>query len=278
MRIGIDRMHVFEIKNGDSPIVLSIPHTGEHIPGKIFSRLSKHGRAMIDMDWHVHRLYDGLLPGATVVRALFHRYVIDANRDPAGKILYSDRMVTPLCPAETFEGLPIYKPRCEPDEEEIRQRTKDYHIPYHTAIEESLRRAYLKYGIAILYDCHSIRSRIARLFKSKLPDLNIGTYNGESCTTGIQQIVHDICDSASGYSVVLNGRFKGGWTTRHYGKPETGIHAIQMELSQSTYMLEYPPWTMNDGKAESLRQLLASILTALEEFALSQSKQTAIFD
>ncbi len=257
----------FEIQPGNSPIVLAIPHTGHHIPDDILPRLTEFGHQRIDTDWHIHRLYDGLIPDATVIRALFHRYVIDPNRDPSGGALYANRQESSLCPLYTFDGQPLYLEDLEPDNEEIVSRTLRYHRPYHAAIEQALRRALESHRIAILYDCHSIRSVIPTLFTGKLPDLNIGTADGSSCSPQLEEVVYRLCDRSPNYSVVLNGVFRGGWTTRHHGKPDAGIHAIQMELSQSTYMVEQPPWTMDESKTQNLRSLLKELLHELEQAA-----------
>ncbi|MYD78822.1 MAG: N-formylglutamate deformylase [Gammaproteobacteria bacterium] len=257
----------FEIHPGNSPIVLAIPHTGDHIPAEILTRLTDIGHQRNDTDWHIHRLYDGLLPDATVIRALFHRYVIDPNRDPAGGALYANRKESSLCPLYTFDGQPLYLENLEPDNEEVVQRTHRYHRPYHAAIEQALQRALQSHGIAILYDCHSVRSVIPTLFNGKLPDLNIGTVDGSSCSPQLEEVVYRLCDRCPDYSVVLNGVFRGGWTTRHHGQPDAGIHAIQMELSQSIYMLEQPPWTMDNLRSQNLRSLLKKVLHELEQAA-----------
>ena len=264
----------FELQSGNSPVVLSIPHTGDYIPDDILDRLTDVGVARIDTDWHVHRVYEGLLPNATVIRARFHRYVIDANRDPAGGALYTNRKESSLCPEFTFDGQPIYKPGLKPDDREVLARIQQFHRPYHEQIELALRRARKVHGFAILYDCHSIRSVVPTLFSGQLPDLNIGTYDGQSCDPSIQDAVHRVCVSNPDYSVALNGVFRGGWTTRHHGQPHTKIHAIQMELSQATYMLESPPWTINEQNIEKLRQLLAEILCELEQPAILDKQKT----
>ena len=257
----------FEIQPGNSPIVLSIPHTGHHIPADILARLTDIGHQRFDTDWHIHRLYDGLVSNTTVIRALFHRYVIDPNRDPEGGALYSNRKESSLCPLYTFDGQSLYLEDLEPDNEEIVLRTLRYHRPYHAAIEQALQHALQSHGIAILYDCHSVRSVIPTLFTGKLPDLNIGTADGSSCSPQLESAVYRVCDQCPEYSVALNGVFRGGWTTRHHGQPDAGIHAIQMELSQSTYMLEQPPWTMDDQKTQNLRSLLKKVLHELEQAA-----------
>lgn len=258
-------MNPISIKQGSGPIVLGLPHTGTFVPEEIFSNLTDLGKTLADTDWHIERLYEDLLPDATSVRALFHRYVIDANRDPSGISLYLGQNTTGLVPLTDFDGLPLWVK--EPTVEEIVDRRLDWHAPYHAVIEAELKRVHAIHGFAILYDCHSIRSNIPYLFEGTLPDFNIGTNSGATCDKSIEQSVVSCCESAEGYSSTLNGRFKGGWTTRHYGKPEKGFHAIQMELAQSTYLdREQLPFEYAPEKAEKLRGHLRSILTQLDNF------------
>jgi formiminoglutamase len=252
-----------EIARGESPLVLGLPHTGTGIPADCLARLNETGRAMADTDWHIHTLYDGLLEGVTTVRTPIHRYVIDVNRDPSGASLYPGQNTTGLCPLTDFDGRDIYLAGQEPDADEIERRRAAYHAPYHAALRAELDRVKARHGFAILYDCHSIRSEIPFLFEGTLPDFNIGTNLGVTCAPDIESAVAAICAGAPGYSSITNGRFKGGWTTRHYGQPAQGFHAIQMELAQSTYMLERAPWTYDGGAAESLRVPLKTILQTL---------------
>ncbi len=260
-------MKLVEVKQGTLPVVLAIPHTGTFVPKEIFNTFATTGKQLADTDWNIHRLYDGLVPDATVVRALFHRYVIDPNRDPFGSSLYTNEKTTTLCPVTTFNGEPIYLPGQEPDDREIALRRNQYFMPYHREIELALKKVQSQYGFAVLYDCHSIRSRIPNLFPSRLPDFNIGTNNSTSCHPAMEHEVCTICEESANFTTVVNGRFRGGWTTRHYGKPVNGIHAIQMELAQSTYMLEEPPWTYDETKAEILRHELKRILDSLVSLA-----------
>ncbi|MGJ8546835.1 MAG: N-formylglutamate deformylase [Sulfitobacter sp.] len=255
-----------EVSQGTGPIVLGLPHTGTYVPPEIFAKLNTGGRGLDDTDWHIHQLYADLLPGATTVRATFHRYVIDANRDPAGGSLYPGQNTTDLVPLTDFDGQDIWQ--IPPSAAEIAQRRAEFHAPYHAALEAELARVHALHGCAILYDCHSIRSGIAFLFDGTLPDFNIGTNMGATCAPEIQSAVQDICAAVQGYSSTLNGRFKGGWTTRHYGRPAAGFHAIQMELAQSTYLAdETAPWTYDLGKAAALRPHLAKILRELAALA-----------
>lgn len=255
-----------EINRGDSPVVLSLPHSGTFVPNDIFTNLNAYGRGLDDTDWHINKLYDGILAGATTVRATFHRYVIDANRDPSGVSLYPDQNTTGLVPLSNFEGRNIWdKP---PSDTEVEARRKKYHAPYHAALLAELERVRDLQGIAILYDCHSIRSDIPFLFKGTLPDFNIGTNLGTTCSPEIEAATKGVCAAAAGYTSITNGRFKGGWTTRHYGRPVQGLHAIQMELAQCTYLsAEDAPWTYDTGKSTRLRVHLTEILTKLAELA-----------
>ena len=255
-----------EITHGDSPVVLGLPHTGTYVPPEVEAQLNTRGRGLEDTDWHIHRLYDGILEGASSVRATFHRYVIDANRDPSGVSLYPGQNTTTLVPLTDFDGHPIWNQ--DPGAAEIEARRQAYHAPYHAALAAALERAKAQHGFAILYDCHSIRSTIPFLFDGTLPDFNTGTNMGTTCDPAIQDIVVTACAAAEGYSSVLNGRFKGGWTTRHYGRPEEGLHAIQMELAQSTYLsAETAPWSYDAAKATRLRAHLNTILTRLASWA-----------
>ena len=267
-------MQPVEVIVGDGPVVLGLPHSGTYVPENIWSCLNETGQKLADTDWHVGRLYAGLLSGATLVKANFHRYVIDANRDPSGVSLYPGQNTTTLCPTTDFDGKSIYVEGGEPDKGEIEMRRISWHAPYHGALEAELARVKARHGVAILYDCHSIRSRIPYLFDGSLPDFNTGTNCGTTCAPEIEASVYDRTRKASGYSSVLNGRFKGGWTTRHYGQPRSGIHAIQMELAQKTHLVtEDTPFAYDEAKAEKLRSHLKDILTALEDLVPSLAHQ-----
>ena len=249
-----------KVESGNSPLVLAQPHGGTWIPPGILNRLNPQGRAIADTDWHINRLYDGLVEDVTVVSTTIHRYTIDANRGPSGQSLYPGQNTTGLCPVTTFDGAPIYKPGQEPSEDEIRQRQQQYHQPYHDALEQQLERVYQRHGYVLLYDCHSIRSLVPYLFEGKLADFNIGTNSGHSCSPDLESAVLTACVEENNFTHVLNGRFKGGWTTRHYGNPQAGYHAIQMELAQCNYMLEEAPWSYDTDRAEMLRASLQNIL------------------
>ncbi|MTH77910.1 N-formylglutamate deformylase [Paracoccus aestuariivivens] len=254
-----------EVTQGDSPVILGLPHTGTWLPEEIRAQLNPRGQVLADTDWHIERLYDGLLPGATTVRATFHRYVIDANRGADDASLYPGQNTTGLVPVTDFDGEPIWV--TDPTAEDIADRKARFHAPYHAALAAEIERVRAKHGVAILYDCHSIRSHIPFLFEGTLPDFNIGTNSGRSCAPAIEAATHEVA-AATGRTHVLNGRFKGGWTTRHYGQPGSGVHAIQMELAQSTHLsTETPPFAYDEAKAEALRVPLKEILTKLAALA-----------
>ncbi|MEE2868363.1 MAG: N-formylglutamate deformylase [Pseudomonadota bacterium] len=263
-------MQPVDVFRGDGPVVLGVPHAGTFVPDDIKARFNDTGLKLADTDWHVDRLYSDLLPGATMVKANFHRYVIDANRDPEGVSLYPGQNTTTLCPTTDFDGRPIYQSGMEPQTGEIEARRLAWHAPYHAALQAEMERVRAKHGVAILYDCHSIRSVVPFLFEGTLPDFNTGTNNGTTCASAIEAAVVACAQAAEGYTSILNGRFKGGWTTRHYGRPAEGFHAIQMELAQKTHLAtEDTPFAYDEAKADRLRAHLKDILSALENLAPS---------
>lgn len=265
-------MTIVDVTRGEGPLILGMPHTGTFLPDEIARALNDRGRRLTDTDWHVERLYDGLLPGVTVVRARFHRYVIDANRDPSGESLYPGQNTTGLVPLTDFDGRRIWAE--PPDDAEIARRVAAFHAPYHAALAAEIARVRARHGVAVLYDCHSIRSRIPFLFAGVLPDLNLGTNDGTTCARAFEAAAMEIAGGAEGYSATLNGRFKGGWTTRHYGRPETGVHAIQMELAQATHLAtEALPFAYDEAKADRLRPHLARLLVRLAGIAISEHSQ-----
>ncbi len=257
-------MEPVRVVRGEGPVVFGMPHVGTWLPAEVWDRLNARGRLLADTDWHIDRLYDGLLPGATVVAATFHRYVIDANRPPDGGSLYPGQNTTGLVPLTDFDGVGIWE--VPPTAEEVEARRAAYHAPYHAALAAEIGRVRARHGVALLWDCHSIRSVIPFLFDGRLHDINIGTVSGASCAPELAQITLEGCRAASGYSTVMDGRFKGGWTTRHYGRPADGVHAIQMELAQATHLAtEAPPFAYDEARAARLRPVLSAILHRLSD-------------
>jgi N-formylglutamate deformylase len=225
------------VTRGDAPLLVSLPHAGIDL-AEFEPRLTSRWLAQRDCDWWIDKLYDfayGL--GATVVHTAISRTVIDVNRDPSGASLYPGQTTTGLCPTETFDGDRLYSSGQEPGPAEIDQRRKTYFEPYHAALKGEIDRLRDLHPKVVLYDCHSIRSLIPRLFEGMLPVFNLGTNDGNSADPALQGMVANIM-AESGETQVVNGRFKGGWITRHYGDPAKGVHALQMELSCRGYMRE----------------------------------------
>jgi N-formylglutamate deformylase len=229
---------IFSFAEGSTPLLVSIPHDGRLLmPGQA-DRMTAEGRAMPDTDWFVRDLYAFTTElGASIIAANYSRYVVDLNRPADDTALYEGQVSTGLCPQKTFEGQAIYVNGKSVSVGEQKGRVERYWRPYHDRIATELLRLRNTYGVALLWDAHSIASEVPMLFPGVLTDLNIGTDRGNSCGHACESAVMGIV-SASGYSAVLNGRFTGGFITRHYGDPENNVHAIQLELSQRTYMDE----------------------------------------
>lgn len=253
------------VEEGDGPIILAFPHVGTGVPPEVAARLNAEGRVLRDTDWHIHALYAGLIPGLTTVRATQSRYVIDLNRDPEGVSLYPGQATTGLIPDTTFDNVPIWD--VPPGPADVARWLMAVHRPYHAALAQQVARVRARHGVAVVYDCHSIRSRCPWLFDGVLPDLNIGTNGGVTCAPELEAAVCRVA-AASGRTWVLNGRFKGGWTTRHHARPEAGVHAIQMELAQASHLeAEAPPFALNPARAADLRRTLTEILATLADLA-----------
>nr|WP_293611406.1 N-formylglutamate deformylase [Ponticaulis sp.] len=230
-------MDWLNISRGNAPLIIAVPHAGTVIPDDIAARFHSAWLGRKDADFYVDQLYDFARDAdVTLISTDISRSVIDVNRDPSGASLYPGMATTGLCPLTSFDGEPLYS-GAEPDEAEIAQRRAKWFEPYHGAIQDELDRLRQTHRNVVLYDAHSIRYRIPRLFEGDLPMFNIGTNGGATCDERLQNAVVEICE-ASGLETVLNARFKGGWTTRHYGRPEDGIHAIQMELAMQGYLDE----------------------------------------
>jgi len=267
------------VHHGDVPLIVSFPHTGTEIPPEIESRLVSPWLARKDADYWVDVLYDFAHEmGATTIRTALSRTVVDVNRDPSGASLYPGQATTALCPVDTFDGERLYATGQDPDAAEIERRTNEYFRPYHDRLDSEARRLRGKHSRVVIYDAHSIRSHVSRLFEGELPQFNIGTNNGASCDAALTASVEKIC-AASAFSSVTNDRFRGGWITRHYGKPANGIHALQMELAMRGYLYEPQeplnehnwPAPLEDAHAATLRVALRDILDACVKFATGHS-------
>ena len=255
---------IFAYNQGDSPILISFPHDGIYFPTHIKLNFNESGLKNTDCDWYIYELYKSALEREiSFIRPKFSRYVVDLNRSPGGELLYPGKMETGICPLTTFNGISIYLSGNQPDEHEIRSRIETYWQPYHDQIQSELKRIKDKHGYAILWEAHSIRGEVPELFAGVLPDLNFGTADGRSCSKEIIDRILRYADSASNYSIALNERFKGGYITRHYGDPEKGIHAIQLEINQNNYLEDSEDPKIDYDKAQQLSRLLRSLLQLL---------------
>jgi N-formylglutamate deformylase len=255
---------------GDTPLIVSVPHAGMIIPDDISGLISL-DLARRDADHHVDRLYEFAADiRATIIHSRISRTVIDLNRDPSGQSLYPGQATTGLCPDTTFDGEPLYQDGSQPDAPEIERRRRAYFDPYHAALAEQIKRLRALHPVIVLYDAHSIRSHVPRLFEGALPQFNIGSYDGVSCDAVLTDAIAADC---AGDSHVVNSRFKGGWITRHYGNPARGIHAVQMELAIRGYADEdgiWPP-SWDAERAAPMQTKLQKILTTCLDFAKEQT-------
>jgi formiminoglutamase len=260
-----------EVLPGPAPLIVSIPHAGTEIPEAYGEKFQSLWLARRDADWWLPQLYafaEDL--GATVIRTHISRSIIDVNRDPSGVSLYPGQATTELCPTTTFDGDPLYKDGFRPDD--VADRKAAYFAPYHTALAAEIARLRKRHSRIALYDCHSIRSVIPRLFDGELPNFNIGTNDGKTCDPKLTEKVTAICAAAQNYTHIVNGRFKGGYITRHYGNPAQGVHAIQMELACRGYMREPAtptpetwPAAYDSAYAATIAAVLQEILTSILE-------------
>ena len=233
-----NELKTFSFYEGNSPLLVSIPHDGLLLSDDINKLFKEKFLELPDTDWHMNRLYESFKDTQwNIISANFSRYVVDLNRSSDDTKLYKGYQSTGLCPIKSFSGEHLYSDDNEISELTIKRRVESYWKPYHEKIKQTLESIKSKYGYAILWDAHSIKSRIPNLFEGELPNLNIGTNSGESCPNSITESIHKVAND-SGFSVVINDRFKGGYITRHYGKPAENVFAIQMEIAQRSYMNE----------------------------------------
>jgi len=256
---------VFKLRRGNSKLIVSMPHVGTQLPESLNVRMTKLAKDLPDTDWYLEELYDFLKDlDVTVIAANYSRYVVDLNRSADDMSLYPGSIVTGLCPIDTFSGELIYQQEMSLDATEIKNRLKMFWHPYHDALTSEIARVKALHGDVIVWDAHSIRSVVPRFFDGELPQLNIGTADGTTCQPKIIEKALSIIKSYDDYSWVDNGRFKGGFITRHYGQPSQGINAIQLEIAMRSYMDESSssPKFDND-KAQSLRVLLKSMMQSI---------------
>jgi N-formylglutamate deformylase len=258
----------YQFKAGSIPLLVSMPHVGTDIPDDIAAGMTAAATQKADTDWHLVQLYDFLQEmGASTLSARWSRYVIDLNRPPENTNLYPGQDTTGLCPLDTFHREPLYQEGRQPTEAEVQRRLAAYWQPYHQQLSEELDRLLSVHGSVVLWDAHSIASQVPRFFDGKLPDLNFGTADGKSCAPGLTAVIADSARADGRFTVAVNGRFKGGHITRFYGQPELGIHAIQLEMCQSTYMDETAPFAYRADLAGQVQPLLRQLAGAAADWA-----------
>lgn len=263
-----DEMPLFDSHEGPGPLVVSAPHVGTHLPPAIAARMNATGLSVGETDYHVHRLFDFARSlGGSTLFATHSRSVADLNRAPDGQFLYPGKFETPICPGSDFDHNPIYRDNASVSADEVAARRELYWQPYHDRLRALLDRAVARHGFALLIDAHSIRPSIPSLFEGRLPDLNFGLNDGRSAAAGVAEVIRDWAAGQGRFSYVIDGRFKGGYTTRHYGQPSQRIHAVQIEIVQDTYLNMTTPHLYDAGLAaplsESLRPLVEALLEAL---------------
>ncbi len=254
---------IFQLHRGTAPLLVSVPHDGTALPDAIAARMQADARRVPDTDWHVGRLYEvARAMGASIIVPKYSRYVVDLNRSPDDASLYPGHNTTGLCPVVQFSGEPIYLDGQAPTAEEIDVRIETYWRPYHDALRAELDRIRQRHGKVVLWEGHSIRGQVPFLFDGRLPDLNLGTASGRSCTPALQARLEAVLGAQSRYDWVSNARFKGGYITRHYGAPESGVEAVQLEISQRNYMDE-DSFAWDETPARELQAVVGMLLKAV---------------
>jgi len=255
----------YTLIKGSVPLLISMPHNGEAIPAEIAAVMTAKGHEVADTDWYMDRLYTFAQQlGAYILIPKYNRYVIDLNRDPDGVDLYPGANNTELCPTTAFDLSPLYQEGCAPTREQIAKRVERYWQPYHKALTATMQAIKAEFGQAVLLEAHSIRSHVPRFFQGQLPDFNFGNADGKSCAPELISALANL-DYAP-YTMVCNGRFKGGYITRAFGQPSKEFHAVQLELSQHTYMNEQA-MTYNEDLAQQVQIKLAALVKTLINFA-----------
>ncbi len=255
---------VFTLYPGSTPLLVSVPHAGTHLPDDLRSRIVDRAHGVEDTDWHLDRLYGFVRDlGAGLIVPVASRYLIDLNRPPDDVPMYAGANNTELCPTRFFTGEALYREGQAPDGAEVARRCERYWWPYHTALRNELDRLRALHGHAIVFDAHSIKSELPWLFDGRLPDLNLGTADGSSCSPALRASLADLLAQQRTFTHVIDGRFKGGYITRHYGRPRDHQHAVQLEMGFACYMDEQPPFAYDDSRAQRLLPVLGKLVQAM---------------
>jgi N-formylglutamate deformylase len=258
---------IFTLHRGSTPLLVSIPHVGTALPEALRDRYDTRALDVEDTDWHLDEVYAFVRDmGASLLVPRHSRYVIDLNRPPENAPMYPGVNNTELCPTRFFTGDALYRQGAGPDEAEVAARCERYWRPYHRALEGELARIQAAHGHVVLFDAHSIKSELPWLFEGRLTDLNLGTVDGASCAPSLRAALGDVLASQSTYSHVVDGRFKGGHITRHYGRPAAGRHAVQLEMTWRCYMREEPPYAVDAERMAALRPTLRALIRTMRDW------------
>ncbi len=258
---------VYTLHSGTSPLLISMPHVGTLIPADLRDGFTERALQAEDTDWFLDRLFSFAADlGASLIVPRYSRYVVDLNRSPDNTPMYPGQNNTELCPTRHFTGEAIYRPGRAPEEAEIQRRVASYWRPYHAALAAQLAQLKTQHGHAVLFDAHSIKGILPWLFEGALPDMNLGTVSGNSCAPALRDGVAALFAAQAGYSHVMDGRFKGGYITRHYGTPGSGVHAVQLEMAWRAYMDETPPYRWHGAKAAAVSPLMRALVQTLLDF------------
>lgn len=259
---------IYTLHRGTRPLLISVPHVGTRIPVDQKQRYLPRALDVEDTDWHLERVYGfARAAGASLIVPRYSRFLIDLNRGPDDMPMYAGANNTELCPTRFFTGEPIYHQGQAPDPGEVRRRRQIYWQPYHDALAHELARIKSAHGHAVLFDGHSIKSTLPWLFEGKLPDLNLGTANGASCAPDLRAALMKVLQDQDRFTQITDGRFKGGHITRHYGQPQDGIHAVQLEMCWSTYMQETPPYALDAARAAALEPTLRALVHTMLDWS-----------
>lgn len=254
----------YTLQRGTAPLLVSLPHVGTEIPHEQRPRYVERALATEDTDWHLERLYGFVRElGASLIVPRFSRYLIDLNRPSGNAPMYPGANNTELCPTRFFSGEALYREGLAPDAAEIARRVAAYWRPYHDALRGELDRLRAAHGHAVLFDGHSIKSELPWLFDGRLPDLNLGTVGGASCAGTLRNTLAGVLDAQTRFTQVVDGRFKGGHITRHYGRPGEGVHAIQLEMGWCCYMQESAPYAYDPQRAALVLPVLRRLIDAM---------------
>ena len=255
---------VFDLFRGTTPLLVSLPHVGTHIPDELQALYVPRALQVEDTDWHLEQLYAFVRTlGASLIVPRCSRFVIDLNRPPENTPMYAGSNNTELCPTRFFSGDPIYRDGHAPDAHAIDHRRATWWRPYHDALHAEMGRLQAHHGHAVLFDGHSIRSQLPWLFEGKLPDLNLGTASGASCAPTLRSALEQVLQSRPDFTHVMDGRFKGGYITRSLGRPDASWHAVQLEMCWSTYMQEQPPYVVDPLLAAKLAPVLQALVSTM---------------